>query len=366
MGWTFPLAIVLIPGLAGVLYQAIGTRRDRRRFPPPGTLVSVGAHRLHCHCDGAGTPAVILEAGVAASSITWSRLQPVLARDTRVCSYDRAGLAWSESAASARSLETLVGELRALLAGSAIAPPYVLVAHSFGALIRAFTRTYPADVAGLVFIDPLHPDEWCDPSEHQRRMLRGGVLLSGVGAVLARLGIVRLSLALLSGGAPSVPRTFSRAFGATAAALLARLIGEVQKLPSAVLPAVQAHWSHPKAFRGMSQHLATIPGCSAAFALDTERFEDIPVVVISAGARTSRWLAADVALAKRSSRGRHVISHRSGHWVHLDDPELVYELIRDVIADYKCESRESRRNGGSPVETTLPEECTNERRDTLE
>ena len=333
MGWTIALGMLAGLILAGLLYQAIGAASDRRRFGAPGALVSVGGHRLHYRCDGAGTPAVILEAGIAASSLTWSRVQPVVARETRVCSYDRAGLAWSEGTSRARSIDALVSELRLLLATAGVPPPYVLVAHSFGALIiRAFTRAHPTDVAGLVFVDPLHPGEWCDPSPNQRHMIRGGIFLSRVGALLARLGVVRLSLAMLSGGAPGAPRQFSRMFGRQAAALMEHMVGEVQKLPPEVLPYVQAHWSNPKAFRGMWQHLAAMPSCSADLARGTDAFGDMPVVVLSAGARHPQWVAEDAALARTSSRGRHIISARSGHWIHLDDPELVITAIHDVIA----------------------------------
>jgi pimeloyl-ACP methyl ester carboxylesterase len=332
MSWTGILSAVAGLIASGMLYQAIGAARDRRRFGAPGAFESVGRHRLHYRCDGFGTPAVILEAGIAASSLTWSRVQPVVACDTRVCSYDRAGLSWSDPASSGRSTAEFVGELRALLEGAGIPPPYVLVAHSFGALIiRAFTRAHPSEVAGLVFVDPLHPEEWCDLSPNQRQTLRGAIFLSRVGAVLARLGVVRFSLTLLSGGAPGAPRQFSRIFGRRAAALLEHLVGEVQKLPPEVLPSVQAHWSNPKAFRAMWQHLAAMPTCSADLTRDTDAFGDIPVVVLSAGSRAPQWLAADAALAEASSNGRHVVSPRSGHWIHLDDPELVIQAVRDVI-----------------------------------
>ena len=331
MPWTVLfLGAVGLAG-AGILYQAAGAARDRRRFPPPGTLAPVGHHRLHYRSEGRGTPAVILEAGIAASSLTWSRLQPILARSTRVFAYDRAGLAWSDAARGARSLDALVDELHRLTRDAGVQPPYVLVGHSFGGLvIRAFARAYPADVAGLVFVDPLHPEEWCNPSSEQQRMLRGGIFLSRVGALLARLGVVRLSLALLSGGAHAAPRRFSRLFGKSAAALMQHMVGEVQKLPTEVLPAVQAHWSNPKAFRGMWQHLAAMPGCSADLATRVE-FGDTPVVVLSAGARDARWLAADAKLARASSRGRHIVSPHSGHWVHLDDPDLVVQAVQDVM-----------------------------------
>jgi pimeloyl-ACP methyl ester carboxylesterase len=229
-------------------------------------------------------------------------------------------------------METLVSELRLLLERAGVPPPYVLVGHSFGGLIiRAFARAHPAEVAGLVFVDPLHPEEWCDLSPQQQHLLRGGIFLSRVGGLLAAMGVVRVCLALLSGGAPSAPRKFSRAFGRQAAALLEHMVGEVQKLPEEVLPSVQAHWSTPKSFRGMWQHLAAIQGCCAEVAGGSDTFGDMPVVVFSAGERRPQWLAADAALARASSNGRHVVAPHGGHWVHLDHPELVIEAIRDVV-----------------------------------
>jgi pimeloyl-ACP methyl ester carboxylesterase len=349
------IVLTSIAGLAvsGLLYQAIGAMRDRRRYSAPGALGAVGQHRLHYRCEGAGTPAVIFEAGIAASSLTWSRVQPAIAQMTRVCSYDRAGLAWSESASSVRSIETLVDELRLVLEHASVPPPYVLVGHSFGGLIiRAFARAHPAEVVGLVFVDPLHPEEWCDPSPQQRQMLRGGIFLSRVGAVLARLGVVRASLALLSAGAPGAPRRFSRVFGRQAAALLEHMVGEVQKLPQEVLPSVQAHWSNPKAFRGMWQHLAAMASCSADLMRGTDAFGGMPVVVLSARERNPRWLTADAVLARASSNGRHIVAPHGGHWVHLDHPDLVIRAIRDVV------DATSRRTRKDPRPCTDPNDRT--------
>jgi pimeloyl-ACP methyl ester carboxylesterase len=159
------------------------------------------------------------------------------------------------------------------------------------------------------------------------------VFLSRVGGVLARLGIVRLSLALLTGGAPGAPRRFSRVFGPDAAALLENMVGEVQKLPAEALPAVQAHWSTPRAFHGMRQHLAALPSACAHVVGGVDALGDTPLVVLSAGRRNPRWIEADAALARLSSRGRHIVSQESGHWVHLDDPGLVVAAIRQVVTD---------------------------------
>ncbi len=298
----------------------------------PGSLVPVGGHRLHYRCEGEGTPGVVMDAGIAASSLSWARVRPEVARFTRACSYDRAGLAWSEAATTPRSLPTLVRELHTVIHHAGLPAPYVLVGHSFGGLlIRAFARAYLAEVGGLVFVDPLHPEEWCWPSSEQRRMLRGGVFLSRVGGVLARAGVVRFLLSRLSGGAPGLPRRASRLFGSKAEALLHNIVGEVQKLPQEVLPSVQAHWSSPKAFRGMWQHLAALPACSAEMMRGVDAFGDIPITVLSAGRRDPRWVALDASLARASTNGRHIVSPESGHWVHLDDPALVVRAIHEVV-----------------------------------
>ena len=303
-----------------------------RQPAAPGALVDVGRRRLHYRCVGRGSPTVIFEAGIAASSLSWSIVQPEIAKLTRACSYDRAGLAWSDPGERRRSIASFVAELHALLERADIPPPYVLVGHSFGGLIiRAFARVHRGEVAGLVFVDSLHPEEWLNLSSEQRHLLRGGVFLSRVGAALASVGVVRLSLALLAGGAPGIPRRFSRLFGPRAAALLEHIVGEVQKLPEEVLPAVQAHWSRRRAFVGMSQHLAALPVCCEEVASERDAFGDMPVVVLSATNRDPRWLAADAALAQASTRGRHVVAAGGGHWLHLDDPALVIAAISEVV-----------------------------------
>jgi pimeloyl-ACP methyl ester carboxylesterase len=304
----------------------------RRQIAAPGTFVTVGTHRLHYRCDGDGAPGVIFDAGIAASSLSWSRVHPEVARFTRACSYDRAGLAWSDASTTPRLIPTLVNELHQLLRHANIATPSVLVGHSFGGLvIRAFARAYPEEVAGLVFVDPLHPEEWCSPTAEQRRMLRGGIFLSRIGELLARVGLVGFLLSRLTGGAPALPRRVSRLFGSAAATLMANMAGEVQKLPEEVRPVVSEHWSNPKSFRGMRQHLAALPVCSQDVMQGSDAFGNIPLVVLSGERRDPRWLAADATLARASARGRHIVSPRSGHWVHLDDPDRVVGLIRDVV-----------------------------------
>jgi pimeloyl-ACP methyl ester carboxylesterase len=323
-------ALVLLILAAGALYQAIGLRRDRRIHVPPGTLVDVDGRRLHVVCAGSGSPAVLFESGISGSSLSWTRVLPDVATFTRACAYDRAGFGWSDPARGPRSVPRLIGELRDVLAHAkgATGSPCILVGHSFGAfLVYAYASTHPADVAGLVLLDP--PSEWHEIQQRQVRMLWGGIQLSRIGGILARIGLVRAGLALLTDGAPGVPRTFVRIFGSTAAGTLERLVGEVRKLPPEVHPLVQALWCQPKCFRAMADHLAALEAMAAVVAGVTS-LPDVPIVVMSSGNQSPETIARHRALARLSVHGRHIVAERAGHWIQFDDPELVIATIRDV------------------------------------
>ena len=323
------VALVLVSGAA---YQAIAARADRRRCPPMGQLVDIGdGRRLHAHCSGSGWPAVIFEAGMAASSLSWSLVQPRVATATRTCSYDRSGLGWSEPAAASLSARANAETLHRLLQALGVPPPRVFVGHSYGTfVIREYARRYPDAVAGIVLVDPIYPSEWAQPDRERQRRLRGGVFLSHVGDLLARVGFVRVCLRLLTGGAPGAARRASRLFGSEAAGVLSRLVGEVQKLPPDTWPTVQTLWSQPKCFASMARHLAALPE-SARQVAESSDLGDIPLVVITAGKQPAECRAEHERIAALSSRGSQIVAAGTGHWVHLDHPALVADAIHTVV-----------------------------------
>jgi pimeloyl-ACP methyl ester carboxylesterase len=150
-----------LPALAtaGTIYQLVATKRDQRKLgPAPGEMVSVGNHKLHINCMGEGSPTVILESGAPATSIEWSAwVQPEVAKATRVCAYDRAGLGWSESGPGPRDAEQITSELHTLLENAGIESPYILVGHSVGGHhVRVYAERYPDEVAGMVLVDVTH------------------------------------------------------------------------------------------------------------------------------------------------------------------------------------------------------------------
>lgn len=327
--------ILVVAALAavavGVTYQLVGARRDARRFPPPGRLVEVAGHRLHVVCAGTGTPAVVLESAIAASSLSWSMVLPEVARCTSVCAYDRAGLGWSEASSAPATLTRTLDELGVVVERTAGPRPTVLVGHSFGAFVcLAYAARHPAGVSGLVLLDP--PTDWSDMQPRQRRMLRGARQLSRIGGVLARAGVVRACLSLLTGGAPGAPRHIVKMFGPQAAHMLERLVGEVRKLPAGVHPLVQAAWCRPKCFRAMVDHLRVFEEAAGSVALRSPA-ADMPLIVISAGDQPPNVIAAHNALARSSSRGRQIVAERTGHWVQFDEPDLVVDAIRSLVED---------------------------------
>jgi pimeloyl-ACP methyl ester carboxylesterase len=142
--------------------------------------------------------------------------------------------------------------------------------------------------------------------------------------------VVRACLALLTGGAPAVPRNFVRVFGPTAARTLEHLVGEVRKLPPEIHPVIQALWCEPKCFRGMAAHLGALPETAAAASRVTS-LHDVPLVIVSSGDQPPAMLATHRALATLSSRGRHVMATKSAHWIQLDEPDLVVNIVREVV-----------------------------------
>lgn len=232
------VALVVVVVLVGIAYQAIGNARDTRRFPPPGQMVDVGGYCLHIHSMGEGGPTVVFESALGGSSLSWALLRSDVAKLTRACSYDRAGLGWSDADPMPRTPQRIVKELHTLLINARTTGPYVLVGHSFGGLTaRLYAAQYPEEVVGMVLVDPAHPSQRLQMTAEQRKRLETGARLSRRGAILARLGIARLTAFLVNAGALGIAR-FS-VFLVSGAALnqtVERILTPVKKLPSVLWP----------------------------------------------------------------------------------------------------------------------------------
>jgi pimeloyl-ACP methyl ester carboxylesterase len=187
--------IAAVAGISGIgaIYQAIAVRADQRTYLPPGQFVDVNGRRIHMLVLGHETnrPTVLLEAGIATFSSNWAWVQEELAASTRVVTYDRAGLGWSDPAPEPQDAQQSAMDLHAALEAADIQGPYVVAGHSYGGLVvRAFTDLYPDEVVGMVLVDASHPDQWAAvPAAKGGRMVAVGNRVTGF---LARLGIVRM------------------------------------------------------------------------------------------------------------------------------------------------------------------------------
>ncbi|MGI9265105.1 MAG: alpha/beta fold hydrolase [Gammaproteobacteria bacterium] len=163
------LFLITVLVLAGASYQAYATHRDNRTLPPPGQMVDIGDHLLHIDCRGEGSPMILLESGAQLWSSGWRHIHQDLARDHRVCAYDRSGLGWSDPGPPPFDAETAVTELHALLERSGESLPFVFVGHSLGGMLaQVYNDRYPGEIAAAVYIDSGDPAILIEDFEAQR------------------------------------------------------------------------------------------------------------------------------------------------------------------------------------------------------
>jgi pimeloyl-ACP methyl ester carboxylesterase len=154
----YPVLAVLGIASIGGGYETVRDSLDASAYPMPGQLIDVGGHRLHLHCTGSGSPTVVLEPGHGAASSDLGWIAPAVARNSRVCVYDRAGRGWSGATDGPQDGAHVAANLHTLLDRAHVPGPYVLAGHSFGGLyILSFAAQFPDQVAGMVLLDSTAP-----------------------------------------------------------------------------------------------------------------------------------------------------------------------------------------------------------------
>jgi pimeloyl-ACP methyl ester carboxylesterase len=323
------LCIVATALIAGFLYQTIGASRDRKRYTGCGRWVDIeGGRKLYVVEKGTGGPAVLFEAGIAATNLNWHHIQEAVARFTSTASYDRSGLGWSSPCRTIRTPANIATELHCMLQLAGIRPPYILVGHSFGGLImRRYAVTYPEDVAGVVLIDPMRCDEWPPLNPAKQSMINRGRRLSLYALPIAHCGLARLALTSLLGRSGGLSGRLAGATGAGGRHVLKRVTEEVGKMPKEVWPVVASHWSRPGFYTGMRRHVEAVPD-SVREMENLPPIHEIPVLVLTPGKSTP---LSQQCLNKIGDRVEQVIAAESAHWIHLDEPDLVVNSIRDMV-----------------------------------
>ena len=297
--------------VAGFLYENIFEARDIRFNPAPGRRYDVGGYKMHLDCTGAdgGSPTVILESGLGDTYISWRKVQPEIAKFTRVCSYDRAGLGFSDSSPKPRTSHVIAQELHALLNAAGIAPPYVLVGHSMGGYdVRLYASLYRSEVAGMVLVDASHPDQ-DNRFPAELKNMEG------------------------SWQREAMFLEYATPFG------IPRLIGLCDQPPAERAAECNFH----SAREGVAE-LQSFKE-SAAQTAATRSLGDMPLAVLShdpnkpyadlpadvAKPTNDAWEKMQEELAHLSTRGTQTTVKGSSHYIQIDSPEVVIATVRDIV-----------------------------------
>ena len=298
--WTLRILISLcgligVAVLTGATYQWLATRKELAATPPPGQLVDIGGYRLHLWCTGDGAPAVILDTGLGGSTPDWGFVQPDVARFTRVCSYDRAGMGYSDPGPSPRTARRIASELAELLVRSGIGGPVVLVGASIAGFdVRVFASDHPERAAGLVLVDASHEDQ----AHEVPRMARFVPLLSTIGVL----------------------RLFGVSFGQ-----------RIESLAPSVRQFARATSFRAAGYQAAADEIIHIRD-SASEVRSSRRKLTIPVLVVTGGQGADEtWQQLQRDQASLSERGCLMIAQQSGHVVSVDQPDVVVDAIRTVV-----------------------------------
>ena len=311
---------------------------------PPGRLTDLGGYRLHMNVSGAGGPAVVLIAGAGDHSFDWALVQPAVSKFTRVCSYDRAGFAWSDPGPTPRTMKQEAFELRLLLRKAGIKPPYVLVGHSLGGLVaRIYAEQFPTEVAGIVFVDSTHEDT----------VLSLNGKLTHMRELAKDVPIPPVQTMKSSPPKPPMEEDKKQAEQNTAIFGPPKIGPPFDKLPPEVQKLRLWALSHPKLTAAADTFLAEeLQGLYLARMKTRCPFGDRPLITLVGmaepipGPETEEmkrlWeekRQQKAGLVSLSRNSKCIFADKSGHHVQLDEPELVVAAIRGVVAAVRHHKR---------------------------
>jgi pimeloyl-ACP methyl ester carboxylesterase len=295
------IVIIVVLVIAGTIYETLAETHDMKTYPPPGRLVDIGGYRLHIHCTGKGSPTVVIESGWGDTSGTWGWVQPEVAKSTRVCTYDRAGMGWSEISPEPRTYREFAKELHTLLTKDGEPGPYVLVGHSLGAYtVRIYALDYPKEVVGIVFVDPqnlsvTHTTTF-NPAPKPDK--------NAAGVLMAHIGVIRL---------------------------LAEPLGAVEKLPAQDKQAYTAYAVAPRSVQTfLDEGTGMSEGVVQTQAVTT--LGKLPILVLSRGKDMDPESAASQdRYLKLSTNNRHFVAEQSDHHIMIDQPKAVEDAVTTML-----------------------------------
>jgi pimeloyl-ACP methyl ester carboxylesterase len=316
-----------------------------REPAPLGPLVDLSGHRLHLHCTGKGRPTVVVENGFYEFSFDWALVQTRVSGFTRICTYDRAGHAWSDPGPRPRTFDQITLELRDGLARLGESAPFVLVGHSFGGpVVRHFAALHPEEVAGIVFVDSVHEDERVviqGKAVRLRASAQGRPIPPPREYLLRaeqdrRARVTTPASAVVEPPVDRLPAPFQRLhLWAEAQPQLEEAQGSERDWS----PEYFARWAATPQEGTLGEiPLVVLTRAQGGYADDL----DVPAAQLEAERRQRQQ-----QLVRLSGRGRQVIV-AAGHDMHLEAPDVVARAIRDLVEAARRSPAARRPKVGAP------------------
>ncbi len=318
---VYGLCILLIGAVSGLVYQSYSEARDLTRFPPPGTLIEIDGRLMHIHCQGVGSPTVVVEQGAGSMSAAWTEIHAEVAQVTRVCAYDRAGLGYSEPIDRPLRAEEVATTLAQLLEARGIDDDLVLVGWSAGGLyVREFFQRNKQRVTGMVLVESSHEQQAIrmpeDPpvSDMFVQMMK----------VMGPIGLLRLS-GLIEG------QTSGLALTEETEQRLIALYNQSHSLASILNENVGLQLDMKSETPPI--HLGNLPLTVISRGRPIVEYEGMPenVTLESMQELRRKWYELQSELLDLSTNSRHIIASKSGHSVHADEPRLLIDSIVDMV-----------------------------------
>lgn len=330
MRWVKRIALIVgglivAAVLVGVSYEQIMRWRAAREYPAQGRLIDIGGRRMQIDCRGSGTPIVIFEAGLdTMGSLSWSAVHDAVAATTRACAYSRAGVMWSEPRAGKFETDNVARDLHALLLAAGERAPFVMVGHSLGGpYIMNFTRLYPQEVAGLVFVDASYPDQVGRMTQAAGKKMEAGLGVFKVANALSWTGIPRLVAAHTD--SPTIPAQTKLAEDAYISRSLGAALQELESLDAILSAAGQLRQLGDRPIVVLT---ATKPYPAAilkAMQMTTEQGRRIQTA----------WKEMHDEEASWSHHSRHELVPDAMHYIQFDRPDVVIAAVREVVNDVR-------------------------------
>lgn len=299
-------------------------------YTAPVRLVDIGrGQRMNLYCLGTGSPAVIFDAGMADSSISWALVQAAVSKKTMTCSFDRAGMGFSDAATRASTPRNQSEDLHALLRAGGVKPPYILVAHSMAAMnARVYADKYPNEVVGMVLIDGSHEDQslrnWAIGEKGQKGHWDAYLREKHTCIADAKKGFVR--------GTPAYKECVGGTYD--------------PRFSAAINAAEEKYVMTPRWQAAAASERENFFYESAIETRATRKnFGDMPIVVFTRSPspkakdetqdehnqRTLIWEDLHTQIAAMSTRGINIIVPNSTHYIQYDRPQIVIDAVLQTV-----------------------------------